>query len=402
MSGVPVPFHTFLWKIASRCNINCSYCYIYNSQDTQWRRQPHLMSESVARQTAARIFEHCRNHDKRDVVITFHGGEPLLGGVKHLEMLTRVIRATFEDRGISVALGMQSNGMLFRPEIGDLMLDRRISIGVSLDGPPAVNDRYRVDHKGNGTSCRVEQGLRFLLSPRYRSLFAGYLCKIDIENDPLEVARYFFSPASPIACDWPRVDFTLPHNNHSYPPPGKVHGRGSTLYGDWLIKIFDYWFDEAKRGRIRMFAAIMSVLLGGPPEVESLGTAPVDLIVVETNGEIEGVDTLKSTFDGAAGLGFNVFEHDFDTVARHSAVVRRQIGLDALCRQCRECPIVHVCGGGYLPHRFAAQSGFDNPSVYCADLMKLIYHIGDRLYRQLDQEPQLLARARAIETMMPL
>src|SRR5262245_54034289 len=103
MSGADVlPFHTYLWKVASRCNINCSYCYVYNSQDSGWRRQPHFMSERVACQTAFRILEHCRRHDKTEVCITFHGGEPLLGGVEHLRMLTAVIREGLQKHGIEV------------------------------------------------------------------------------------------------------------------------------------------------------------------------------------------------------------------------------------------------------------------------------------------------------------
>ena len=75
-----IPFHTFIWKIASRCNLNCSYCFVYNMADQRWREQPAFMSDAVARQTAARVREHCQKHDKRDVSIVFHGGEPLLGG----------------------------------------------------------------------------------------------------------------------------------------------------------------------------------------------------------------------------------------------------------------------------------------------------------------------------------
>jgi uncharacterized protein len=51
---------------------------------------------------------------------------------------------------------------------------------------------------------------------------------------------------------------------------------------------------------------------------------------------------------------------------------------------------VRVCGGGYLPHRFSKANGFDNPSVYCADLLKLIEHIASAIVRELDTA-QLLA-----------
>jgi uncharacterized protein len=380
-----LPFHTFLWKIASRCNLNCTYCYIYNSQDTSWRQQPPFMSEAVARQTASRILEHCRAHGKRDVCVTFHGGEPLLGGVDHLEMLITVVREELTDRGLEVSLGMQSNGLLFTPEIGELMLAARMTVGISTDGPPVLNDRFRIDHAGRGSGQVLEDKIRLITSERYRPIFAGFLCVINLDVDPLTIARYLLSADSPIASDWPAVDFMLPHNNHTHPPPGKAD-PASTPYADWLIPVFDYWFDEARRGNIRLFNAIVKTLLGAPSDVESFGLSPVDLVVVETDGTIEGVDTLKSTFQGAAALGFNVFADDFETIARHANVRRRQIGMDALCATCRACPIVHVCGGGYLPHRYSAENGFDNPSVYCSDLMKLIHHVATKVVGELIEE----------------
>jgi uncharacterized protein len=54
-----------------------------------------------------------------------------------------------------------------------------------------------------------------------------------------------------------------------------------------------------------------------------------------------------------------------------------------LCAQCRGCPVRAVCGGGYLPHRYSSRNGFDNPSVYCRDLMKLIVHIQARVLTTL-------------------
>jgi uncharacterized protein len=109
--------------------------------------------------------------------------------------------------------------------------------------------------------------------------------------------------------------------------------------------------------------------------VESFGAEIIDLIVIETNGDIEGLDSLKSTYDGATSLGYNVYEHDFDTAARDTKVQFRQLGLNQLCETCRECPVVNVCGGGYIPHRYSEKNGFMNTSVYCRDLEKIIRHI---------------------------
>lgn len=385
-----LPFHTFLWKTASLCNLNCSYCYVYNLDDQTWRDQPKLMPESVARQAAWRIRAHCEANDKSEICITFHGGEPLLGGVRQLRMLTTVIDDVLVEAGIRVHLGMQTNGLLFTPEIGDFMLERGMTLGVSLDGPPEVHDRYRVDHRGRPTSRQLEEKLALLLSPRYKPLFKGFLCVVNVESDPVAVTRYFLSYGDSAA-----VDFLLPNNNHRSRPSGKEQGDDTTPYGDWLIRSFDHWFHAGRKGRIRIFSSIISMLLGGPSQVESLGVGAVDLVVVEANGDIEAVDTLKSSYHGAAKLGYNVFSHDFDTVADDPRVRSRQVGIEGLCQTCRQCPIVHVCGGGYYPHRYSEDRGFDNPSVYCSDLMKLIHHIATGIEAELAREEHLYAYLRA-------
>jgi uncharacterized protein len=381
-TAATVPFHTFLWKIASRCNIDCSYCYVYQLPDQGWRRQPKLMSRPVAERTATAMREHLARHQKGYAAVTFHGGEPLLGGVDHLAMLCQVIDEQLRGAGVDLQIGMQSNGLLFSREIGDLMLQQRITVGISLDGPPAVNDLHRVDHRGRPTGARLEEKLELLLSPTYRRLFTSFLTYINIGADPVEVTEYLLS--------WepPSLDFLFPLDNHDRRPLGKEELE-ATPYGDWLIASFDHWWERGCPARVRIFDSILMLLCGSRSLVESLGLSPVDLVVVETNGEIEGVDSLKATYDGAPRLGFNVFDHDFDQVAAHQAVRQRQNGLLGLCQKCRECPVVEICGGGYLPHRYSAANGFDNPSVYSADLEKLIRHIHATLHREVVSEPAL-------------
>ncbi len=368
MEQAPIPFHTFLLKTASRCNINCSYCYVYNQADDRWRLQPKFMSADTVALTVRRIREHLCAHGKTDCNVVLHGGEPLLGGRSHLEMIVNTLLHGLVDHGIEVTMGIQSNGLLFTREIGELCRRHGISLGISIDGPPEVNDRHRVDHRKRPTSARLEPRLS-RLAGEYADIFGGILCVIDPDSDPEAVFDYLLSFAPP------SIDFLFPLNNHDNPPrPLLTHS--SAPFGEWLARVYDAWMKHAGETSIRLFRSIMNMWLGLPTLVESIGLLPVDLIVVETNGEIEGVDSLKAAYCGATKLGFDIAKHGFDEVARHTAVLARQSGALQLCDTCRSCRIVEICGGGYIPHRYSAATGFANPSVYCRDLTRLIDHIG--------------------------
>ena len=371
-----MPIYTYILKIASRCNLNCSYCFVYNSADDSWKRQPKKMSLAVVQQTTTRIREHAESHEMNAVSIVFHGGEPLLVGPDYLDLLLSTIRSGFAGSKIAISFGMQSNGLLFTPRIGDVLSKHNASIGISLDGPPSINDLYRIDLDGKPSTRKLEKQLSVLCSAAYKNVFSGFLSVISLKADPVEVISYLRS------FDPPGIDFILPYNNHDRYPEGKASFQ-ATEYGEWLVRLFDYWFDNIPQLRVRIFDSLLRIFFGGTSLVESIGTSPVDLIVVETNGEIEAVDSLKSTFQGATALGLDVTQHSFDEASKHGAIRARQAGSDGLCSRCRECDVVEFCGGGYLPNRYSSRNGYDNPSIYCNDLQLLIRHISKRIHPKL-------------------
>jgi uncharacterized protein len=374
----PAGFRQYLFKIASRCNLDCDYCYVYHQADSTWRDQPRFMSDAVVDASLERMREHVVAHELERVSIVFHGGEPLLAGAEYLQRFARKARSVLGDQ-VSVRLTMQSNGTLLTPAILDVMLAEGIAMGISLDGDRAANDLHRLDRHGRSSFDAVARGLELLSDERYSSRMLGLLCTINLEAEPMAVYEGLLSFSPP----W--LDLLLPHGTWDEPPPGKEGDpMGSTPYADWLIPIFDSWFAErVKPVSIRIFEEVVSLVMGGRSRFESFGVETVSLIVIEADGSIEQVDSLKAAYDGAADTGMTVFANSFDEVLLAPAVVARQIGMDALDDTCRACDLVSICGAGLYSHRHRTGTGFLNPSVYCADLDRLIRHVAAAVDREV-------------------
>src|SRR3954447_1105962 len=79
-SGSASPLAWVVLKVAQRCNLNCTYCYVYNRGDDSWRARPKFISEDIIRQLATRIRQHCARYSCSLFTVELHGGEPLLLG----------------------------------------------------------------------------------------------------------------------------------------------------------------------------------------------------------------------------------------------------------------------------------------------------------------------------------
>jgi uncharacterized protein len=367
MSGSFVPLGQFVLKVHSRCDLACDHCYVYEAADQSWHGRPTVISDEVAAQTAQRIAEHARTHALKTVQVVLHGGEPLLAGRGRLERIIMALRSAL-DGVCHLDIRIHTNGVLLSEAFCELFARHGVRVGISLDGDRIANDRHRRYADGRSSYDKVIAAIGLLRTPRFRPLYAGLLCTIDIANDPLAVYDSLLELAPP------RIDFLLPHATWDAPPARKA--ADGSEYADWLIAIYDRWAAQGRPVQIRTFDSVLSTLAGGKSFTEALGLEPATLAVVETDGSYEQVDSLKAAFDGAPGTGTNVFEHDLDTVARHPGIQARQQGIAGLSTTCQRCPVVTSCGGGLYTHRYRTGSGFDNPSVFCTDLLKLITHIG--------------------------
>nr|WP_239084059.1 FxsB family cyclophane-forming radical SAM/SPASM peptide maturase [Asanoa ishikariensis] len=373
----PQPFNEFILKVHSRCNLSCDYCYIYEMADDGWRGQPQVMQKPVVIAACKRIEEHVRQFGVPSVAIVLHGGEPLLAGHEVIDGLLRQVSMTVAT-ACRTKIGMQTNGLLLDERYLRIFDEWDVRVGISVDGGREANDRHRRFRNGSGSFDQVASKIALLTSGDRRRLFSGLLCTIDLANDP--VGTY----ESLIEFDPPGVDFLLPHGNWSAPPPSRSPDSESTPYGDWLIAVFDRWYNAPRlETRVRLFRDIIQLIIGGNPTSESVGLSPIRLAVIQTDGTLEQVDTLKSVFADAARIDGLAKDSPLAHALWNPSIIARQIGVDGLSKTCQECPVRTVCGGGNYTHRYRRDTGFINPSVYCRDLLKLITHIRTAVTRDI-------------------
>lgn len=366
------PTSAFVVKVASRCNINCTYCYMYNLADSTWKAQPKFMSIETFERMLHRIRDHIRTHSLPRIDFILHGGEPLLVGARKLDLYFSSFWRILSDTGIKPVLGLQTNGLLLDDSIGEVLAKHGATFGVSIDGIPGKGDRHRVDKHGVPTGARLEVALRKFLSGPYAKTFSGFLGVVDITQDPIETFEYLrsFNP--------PSIDFRLPLDHHDR-QPCRRRAPAEAEYGRWYTRLFDYVVERKIDTRIRFFNGIVQSLTQHPFASRSMGNLELGVTVVETDGTYELVDSLKATFEGASKTSLNVFENSLDEVIRYRASWLAKTGAMKSCAQCEACPFYQFCQGGFYVHRYSEARRFDNVDVYCSDLKHIFRHVHQRL-----------------------
>jgi uncharacterized protein len=374
-------------KIASRCNLNCSYCYMYHMGDESYREQPKFMTDKVLDALVERCVEHCAAHDIPRFTIALHGGEPLLAGTRRFERLIANSQRRFGNVGIEPRFVVQTNGVLLDDAWCKSLKATGVRVGISIDGPQATHDQKRVDHRGKGSYNDVVAGFR---RAQDYGLRPGLLAVIDPWSDAQEAYEHLkrLSPD--------KVDFLLPEGNHVIPPAGLGLGAIGTPYARWLLEVFELWWSESAPFRVRIFEQIMGATLGVPFKSDALGGQENEILVIETNGDIGPVDVLRAAIPGSSCTGVNVLANSLDEGLRQQTVALYHASHLNICVKCQRCPVNEICGGGYLSHRFAQENGFENPSVYCGDLTALIVQLREHAISILPPEARKQSEMRSL------
>ena len=369
-TGATTPINEFIVKVASRCNLDCDYCYEYHAGDESWRRMPKFMSQETCDYLAFRVAEHAREHGLKHVFVTFHGGEPTLAGPRRLagycDSFTAAAASTFD-----IDFSIQTNATLIDDALCDVIRQKNIAVSVSLDGGRLANDLHRRDHAGRSSYEVVANGIT-RLKEKVGPLLVGLLAVVDVTTDPIQV----FDELAEFGLD--SIEFLLPHHHWDRPPP---RPNGDELaYGRWYFELFKGWVAGRHPAvNIRFFVNILSQMVGRGGVFEAMNLSPASLVTINAIGEYEAVDCIKSTGSGAQAIGFAVQSKTVSSLLQHPAIQVRQSGQGQLAQACLICQHKTVCAGGYFPHRYSELRGFDNPSVYCRDLYWLIDAIAEHI-----------------------
>lgn len=368
---------TVLLKVASRCNLDCGYCYVYHMGDDSWRSQPKLMSEQVAARVAASLGDQYRRQQTPFSVV-LHGGEPLMLGPERLAKLCGMLRA---DLPHPCGIHVQTNGVLLSDAITDVLVDYDVGISISIDGPASVHDRFRTDHAQAGSHARVAAAIARLTG---RSdalpLFAGVLAVIDPTSDPAQVY------AALKATGAPSLDFLVRDGNWDQLPFGKAE-PGSIEYGGWLSRLLALYLADPAPPRIRILDDMMRLLMGGQSQKEGVGNTDYGILVIEPDGRIDKNDTLKVAHPGADRFErqWSILDDPLEEFLGSQAFDQYYRQQRTLADQCHACPDLGICGGGMVAHRWSAAAEFDNPTIFCADQRHLIAEMRGVLARMAAQ-----------------
>lgn len=377
-SGQPVvlPEHLLITgvvlKIAAPCNLNCGYCYVYNHEDQLWRTRPKRISDEVFDAFLASASEYCQRR-RHKLSITFHGGEPTLVGPERLDQLAQRARAVLGD--FLGGLSMQTNATLLDERWAEVIERNQIGLGISLDGPAQVHDAERVYHDGRGSHADTVAGLRKMQELGLRPYILSVL-------NPQLGGRATYEYFRELGIE--HFDLLLPDVSHDN-KQRFYGGLAETPVADALIEVLDAWLAEDNPAvKLRTLEDLVRGTLGGSRLTDAFGNAPMGYLIVETDGAIEALDALRVCGQGVGSSGLDVMNNRLDEIYTDSLPAVREIyhGMP-LCSECRNCPEVKICGGGYLPHRYSRARGFDNPSVWCSDIKRVLAYLREVIGNQV-------------------
>lgn len=350
-------------KIASRCNLNCSYCYMYNKGDDTYKLQPKFMSDEVRDSFIEKVRNYVLKYNKKAFIFVFHGGEPLLAGKDFFRNFVTKAREVVKDCKLTFVI--QTNGVLIDEEWAQVFDDLDITVGVSLDGTKESNDIYRVYHNGKSAYEEIKNGLNLSLTRNKKK--PGVLSVIDYKQDPEEVYRHV-------------KELEVNGVNLLYPDDNYDDGFEDDLsLGKWLSSVYDLWVQDDYEVDIDQFHKLRKLIMGVPVDDEYYGMGRPNTFILETDGELQPNDPLRVCKHGFTKTPLNIKENEIDDLFSLPLSFYYYNNHQNLCKKCNECDLVSVCGGGYVINRYSSTNGFDNPSIYCKSLAYFITHVQNHI-----------------------
>ena len=241
-----------------QCNLKCDYCF-YLEKESQFTHEK-WMDDSTLKEFIKQYIAASGNQ----VYFTWQGGEPTLAGLDFFRKVIHYQQRYAGQKRIFNAL--QTNGILLNNEWCAFLKEHEFLVGISIDGPQELHDRYRRSNSGNGTFAKVIAAIERLKSYQVEFNTLTVINNVNVHY-PLEVYHFLKSIGSKhmqfielLETGTPNIDFSGHSENtfriidFSVPP---------AAYGKFMSTIFMQWVkNDVGEIFIRQFESFVSRFLG--------------------------------------------------------------------------------------------------------------------------------------------
>lgn len=321
MTG-PVRVSVMIKPVGAACPLRCDYCYYRNHAAGRMDRD--LLERVVCETFAA--------NDTDEVVFNWHGGEPLLAGIDFFRTAVELQRRL--SGGKKVCNTVQTGGTLIDGDWAAFFRDEGFLVGLSVDGPRDIHDRFRRDAAGNPTFDRVLRGLSLLQSHgvEYNTLTTVNAAS---EGRGLEVYRFLKALGSRYIQLLPVSD---ERRRENVSPEG---------FGRFMCDIFDEWVrEDVGRVFVNLFDATLAGWCGITPGTCTSCETCGGTALIEHDGEVFPCDHYTQLRLG------NIRERPLREMVTSAAAAQFSTGKrNTLPVQCARCPYLRLCRGECPAHR---------------------------------------------------
>jgi uncharacterized protein len=352
-------FQIFVKPVGGACNLRCDYCYYSDGTTGTPVNQVQVMRDDILE---SYIAAHIEEEDDDIVLFSWHGGEPLLAGPGFYQRVLD-IQENINGGRKRIINGIQTNGTLLTDLWGRFLKENNFIVGLSVDGPAHLHNRFRKSVYGSGSFSRVIRGWEIL---KRWNIEYEILCVVNSVNvmDPSGVYRFFTGRGAQHITFLPLVEQR----------EGTVVSERSVnpvLFGHFLTEIFDIWKEEHSDSvRIQIFEEAIGTILGKEHSLCIFRPVCGGVPVVEVNGGFYPCDH----FVAPHFLSGNILKDRLHSLLYGERQLMFGAAKAQLPRYCLNCNVLAMCNGGCPRNRIILSPEGEEGLNYLCEGYRIIFN----------------------------
>ncbi len=356
-------FQIFAKPAGAACNLACRYCYYLDKGPHGPEKTPPHMPDDLLEEY---IVQHISASPDEVIRFSWHGGEPTIA---RLDFFRRAaaLQQKHCPRGRTVVNGMQTNGALIDEEWGCFLADQSFAVGLSLDGPEEIHDRYRLTRDGKPTFKQAMRGYDILMR---HGVATDILCVVSAANAgrPAEVYGFFKEIEANFLTFLPLVE-RRPASQSGVSPESVP----PEAWGDFLCSVFDEWVGgDIGRIKVQIFEEAARTAFGQEHSLCIFRPVCGDIPVVERNGDFYACDHFVNEAHRLGNIRATPLVELLESPGQRAFGEAKQ---KTLPRTCRTCEVLAMCNGECPKNRFArTPDGESGLNYLCAGYKQFFTH----------------------------